>query len=78
MGTAEVLAMIVERACLYVPETPVDVKNVNKPNRLTKEFYPKEAFSEVDKVPKEALTSVESKVFAASSDLVNLNEIVLN
>ena len=70
MDVAEVLAMIVERACLYVPEVS-GATNVKKPKRLTEESeYPKEALSAVDKVfPKEALTRVE-KVFVASTDLV--------
>ena len=70
MDVAEVLATIVERACLYVPEVS-GAANVKKPKRLTEESeYPKEALSAVDKVfPKEALTRVE-KVFVASSDLV--------
>ena len=63
--------MIVERACLYVPEVS-GATNVKKPKRLTEELeYPKEALSAVDKVPKEALTRVE-KVFVASSDHVRL------
>ena len=65
MDMTEILAMIVERACLYVPEQPTGASNVKR-----SKAHPKEAFSEVEKVPKEALTSVESKVFAASSDLV--------
>ena len=50
---------------MYVPEQPTGASNVKR-----SKAHPKEAFSEVEKVPKEALTSVESKVFAASSDLV--------
>ena len=69
MDMTKILAMIVERACLYVPEQPTGASNVKRLARI-KESYPKGAFSEVEKVPKEALTSVESKVFAASSDLV--------
>ena len=76
MNTAEILAAIVEKACLFVPD--VGVSNAKKPKRPIKESqYPKEALSEVDKVSKEALTSVEKKVFVASSDLVRF-KCVLN
>ena len=69
MDVAEVLATIVERACLYVPEASGATK-VKKPKRLTEELeYPKEALSAVDKVPKEALTRVE-KVPMVASNLV--------
>ena len=68
MDVAEVLATIVERACLYVPEVS-DAANVKKPKRLTEESDPKEALSAVDKVPKEALTRVE-KVSMVASNLV--------
>ena len=54
METAEVLAMIVEQACLYVPETAVG----------TDSKRPKKAFSNV-KSPKEKLSEVE-KVSVAS------------
>ena len=78
MNTAEILAAIVEKACLFVPDVPVGVSNAKKPKRPIKESqYPNEALSEVDKVSKEALTSVEKKVFVASSDLVRF-KCVLN
>ena len=79
MAVAEVLAAIVERACLYAPEVPVaEIKTKKlsweKPKRLTEELeYPKEALSAADKVfPKAALTSVDDKVpiVAASSNFV--------
>ena len=69
MDVAEVLSSIVEQACLYTSEVPVAVTNVKKPKRPFKEVDPKEAFSEVDTVPMEALTSVE-KVSVASSNFV--------
>ena len=74
MDIAEVLAMIVERACLYVPEASGATK-VKKPKRLTEELeYTKEALTPVETVfPKEALTKVE-KVPVAASDLVRFNE----
>ena len=70
MDVAEVLATIVERACLYVPEASGATKE-KKPKRLTEELeYPKEALSAADKVfPKEALTRVE-KVSMVASNLV--------
>ena len=68
MDSAEVLAMIVEQACLFVPEMPVGIKNVKRPKEeLTKvEKFPKEAFSTV-KISKEALTSV-----SGASNLVRI------
>ena len=74
MDVAEVLAMIVERACLYVPEASGATK-VKKPKRLTEELEsPKEALTPVETVfPKAALiTSVVNKVpvVAASSNFV--------
>ena len=81
MDVAEVLAAIVEKACLYVPETPVGIKNVKRLKALTEVKVPK-ALTEV-KVPKEALTdsekaspieertSVEKKVLV-SSNLVRI------
>ena len=71
MDVAEVLATIVERACVYVPEA--SGANVKKPKRLTEESeYPKEALSAVDKAsPIEALTSV-GKVSVVASNLVRI------
>ena len=46
MDVAELLAVIVERACLYVPKAPVGASNIK---------MPKEAFTEPEKFPKEAL-----------------------
>ena len=73
MDVAEVLATIVERACLYVPEASGATK-VKKPKRLTEELEsPKEALTPVETVfPKAALTSVVNKVpvVAASSNFV--------
>ena len=83
MDVAEVLSAIVEEACHYVPELPVGesfkrtkaLTRVNVPKEaLTKVESPKEPLTEVES-PMEALTSVQ-KDFAASSDLVRLNEIV--
>ena len=68
MDTAEILAAIVEQACLYMPESSVGVKNVEKSERGAYRGFkaPKEALFEDDKdSPKEALTVV--KVPAASS-----------
>ena len=73
MDTAEILSMIVEQACLYIPEQPVGVSKTNKLKQpkevLTAEVkVPNEALSKVES-PNEALTSVV-KVSGASSDLV--------
>ena len=70
MDTADVLASIVERACLYVPEAPAGVRNVKRPKALTEfEIVPKEALSNIES-PKEALTVV--KVPVAASDHVRI------
>lgn len=72
MNTAEILAAIVEKACLFVPDVPVGVSNAKKPKRPIKESeFPKEALSEVDKVSKEELSEVV-KVPVASSNFVRL------
>ena len=70
MSVAEVLASIVERACLYVPEAPVGAANIKRPKALTEfekfskealtadvKVYPKEAFSKVKKVPAASVAS---------------------
>ena len=54
MDTAEILASIVERACHYVPDVPVGEPKTMTRFRSVK--MPKEAFSEVEKFPKEVLT----------------------
>ena len=70
MNVAEILSAIVERACLYVPETPVGATNAKRSKALNKEKVPKEALTPDVKVsPIEALTSVE-KVSVVASDLV--------
>ena len=66
MDVAEVLASIVEQACLYESEVPV--QNMKKLKAFTEVKGPKEALPEV-KVSMETLPSVE-KVFVASSDFV--------
>ena len=78
MDTAEILSAIVEQACLYTPETPVGATNMKRPKAFNKEKVPNEALTDREKVsPIEAPTSVEKKVFGASSDFVRfLNEIV--
>ena len=65
MDVAEVLAIIVDRACRYVPEAPVGEK-FKKPKRLTKESEP---LFEADNDPKEAFTNVK-KIPVVASDLV--------
>ena len=74
MDTAEVLAAIVERACLYVPDAPVGESKTRfrsvkmsketftefekfPKEALTKEVVPKEAFSEIKKVPAASVAS---------------------
>ena len=69
MDIAEVLAMIVERACLYVPVGITDLKRPKKAFS-EKEQVPKEAPFNVEKSPKEALSF--EKVPAAASNLVRI------
>ena len=71
MDVAEVLASIVEQACLYESEVPVGVQNIKRSKALTS-VEPKEARTSGEQ--KEALTRVE-KVPNVASDLVR-NEIV--
>ena len=54
MDTAEVLASIVERACLYVPDAPVGESKTMTRFRSVK--MSKETFTEFEKFPKEPLT----------------------
>ena len=70
MDTAEILSMIVDRACLYVPESPVG-ETFKRSKGLTRRVNaPKEALAQVE-ASKEAPTSVEIKVpVVVSSDLI--------
>ena len=71
MAVAEVLAAIVERACLYAPEIKTTKFSWEKPNEASTEVEKdSEGAYQSKKVAKEALTSVEPKVIVASSDLV--------
>ena len=76
MDVAEILAAIVEQACLYEPDVPVSKPKtrfrVKGPKEeLTESLkFPKEAHTDSEKVyPKEALTSV-NKVPMVASNLV--------
>ena len=61
------LSMIVERACLFVPEVPVGITKVEKSERdAYRGRKVSKALTQVES-PKEALTSVEKKDFVASS-----------
>ena len=73
MDVAELLAVIVERACLYVPKVPVGASNIKRPNEaFSKVKFPKEEHTDSENVyPKEALTSV-NKVPVVASDLVRI------
>ena len=68
MDTAEVLSIIVERACSFVPEVPVGITKVEKSERDAYRGSKKvsKALTQVES-PKEALTSAENKDFVASS-----------
>ena len=86
MDVAEVLAMIVERACLFVPDIPVGVSAKSKANFRVKmpketftefEKFPNEALTPVDTVPNEALTSVKKvPVASVASDFVRFNRLI--
>ena len=77
MDVAEVLSVIVEEACRYVPEMPVG-ETFKRPKGLTRVNVPKEEPTRVES-PKVALTSVDDKVpiVAASSNFVRSNRIEL-
>ena len=61
------LSMIVERACLFVPEVPVGITKVEKSERdAYRGKKVSKALTQVES-PKEALTSVEKKDIVASS-----------
>ena len=67
MDTAEVLSIIVERACLFVPEVPVGITKIEKSERdAYRGRKVSKALTQVES-PKEALTSVEKTDFVASS-----------
>ena len=67
MDTAEVLSIIVERACSFVPEVPVGITKVEKSERdAYRGRKVSKALTQVES-PKEALTSVEKTDFVASS-----------
>ena len=72
MDTAEVLAMIVKQACLYVPDLPVG-EAFKRPKGLTRVYVPMEEPTRVES-PKAALTSVP---IVASSNFVRSNRIEL-
>ena len=77
MDTAEILAMIVEQACLYVPDVPVGSFKEKRPKETFKRVQvPKEEPFNVEKSPKEALTVI--KVPVAASDLVRIKWNCLN
>ena len=66
MDIAEVLAMIVERACLYVPEASGATK-MKRPKAVSEEEQvPKEA-PRVEAVPKEAFSKVVQVPMVASN-----------
>ena len=70
MDVADVLSIIVERACIYAPEPPVGVTNVKRPKAFTEmEKFPKETLIK-EVVPDEERTRVEQKFIGVSSDLV--------
>ena len=60
MDTAEILAAIVEQACLYVPETFIGESKTKQFLSKRPMQVPKEELIEIEKFPKEALTQVES------------------
>ena len=68
MDTAEVLSMIVERACVFVPDVPVGVSNTKKSEGSIRAKFPSEEPTSV-KVPNEEPTRVV-KVPMVTSNLV--------
>ena len=70
MSASEVLAAIVEQACLYIPESSVDVSKLEKSAGAYRDKkVSKEAFSK-DKSPKEEFSEVEKVSVASSSNFV--------
>ena len=81
MDIAEILSIIVERACSYIPDVPVGESRIRKrpaPSKIDKvlkgpltdgEKVSKETFTVDVNVPIEERTSVEKKVLV-SSDFV--------
>ena len=81
MDIAEILSIIVERACSYIPDVPVGESGIRKrpvPSKIDKvlkgpltdgEKVSKETFTVDVNVPIEERTSVEKKVLV-SSDFV--------
>ena len=73
MDAAEVLSIIVERACSYTPEAPGKMFNGPKEERTKGLRFPKEALTDSEKgSPNEAFPRVQKKVPVAASDLVSL------
>ena len=68
MDTAEVLSMIVERACVFVPDVPVGVSNTKKSEGSIRVKFPNEEPTSV-KVTNEEPTRVV-KVPMVTSDFV--------
>ena len=91
---AEVLTIIVERACSYIPDVPVGEPvgesrirkrpAPSKINKVPKEALTKfeqasnEAFSDVKVFPKEAFSEVKKVPAASVASDLVRNEIVLN
>ena len=77
MDASEVLAAIVERACVYTPDVPVGVSKLEKSvGAYRDKKVSKEAFSK-DKSPKEEFSEVEKVSVASSSNFVRF-KCVLN
>ena len=72
MDTADVLASIVECACLYVPEAPAGIRNVKRPKAFTEfEKVRNEEPTRVEAVPNETLSKVVKVPMVAYSNLVS-------
>ena len=68
MDTAEVLASIVEQACLFVPDAPVESNTKKSEGSISRIKFPKEEPTRVLKVSDEEPTSV--KIPMVTSNLV--------
>ena len=72
MDVADVLSIIVERACIYAPEPPVGVTNVKRPKAFTEmEKFPKEKLIK-EVVPNEELSVVKVPAASVASDFVRI------
>ena len=76
MDAAEVLSAIVEEACMYVPEVPVGKTFKSSKAHFRRAEASKEALTDEDTVPKEAFSEIKkvpaASVASVASDFVRI------